>query len=48
MTSGSALVVSSSKRYSASARSTKMPTNAATPATIAAATARRRKYSTIV
>ena len=45
MTMGRALVVSSSNRYSASARRTKIPITAATPATTEAIIARRRKYS---
>ncbi len=48
ITSGRAREVRPWNRYSASARSTKMPAKATTPATTAAPTARRRKYSTIV
>ena len=47
ITSGSAREVNPWNRYSASALSTKMPTRDTTPATTAAPTARRRKYSTI-
>ena len=47
MTSGSAREVKPWKTYVASARNTKIPTNATTPVTTAAITARVRKYSTI-
>ena len=47
ITSGSARDISPSNTYRASSWSTKMPANAMTPVTIAVATARRRKYSTM-